>query len=224
MGESYAVLTGDVIRSTRLNPTERDDLIRNLKASFQDVELMLIDSVRGHFQIFRGDSFQAAFQPPGIGVTAALLLHAAFRQRATAEGPTRASGLRIAIGTGSVDRLDKHHTSEATGEAFHNSGLTIDRMRGTQRLAIRTPLDTVNAELEVECRLLDSILADWSPEQAEALSMMLGGLTQEVVGRRIGISQPGVRQRLKRAGWDGIRLFLRRSETLLNRSTVPKNL
>ena len=216
MDEIYAVLTGDVVASSRLKPEDRRAQLRGLKHICHNVEMVFHPSIRGNFHIFRGDSMQGVLAPPSVGVTAALALYAGMVRRAPEESAWKSSELRIAVGVGPVDHLDKKRTMEASGDAFLRSGLALDSMKGTQRIEIRTGLDTLDAEFRVECRLLDVLLLGWTAEQAEAVSLMLEGLTKEQTARKIGITQPAVTQRLRGAGWQGIQAFLNRCRTVLD--------
>jgi hypothetical protein len=93
-------------------------------------------------------------------------------------------------------------------------------MKDPLRLQVRTPWPECDAELDVECSLLEVIASRWTTAQAQATVKEMMGLTQGAAARDLGISQPAVVQRLKKAGvWAIIRMCIRYEE-LLDRAVI----
>ncbi|MCF6154674.1 MAG: hypothetical protein E3K36_05360 [Candidatus Brocadia sp.] len=211
----YAVITGDIVGSSRLTTAQRSRLLSVLKSSFNTIKDILPDGIRAPFEIHRGDSFQGVLSKPEAALRVAIIIRAGLRHGFKTKQRRYALDARIAIGIGSIDFLPSGRGSEGDGEAFRRSGPTLDGMKGDRRLLIRTPWQAVDAELDIECALLDALINRWSAEQSQAILGQIRGLTQERAAKEFGISQPAVRQRLKSAGGWAIEELCRRYELLI---------
>lgn len=222
----YAVLTGDVVDSTKLVKSEYARLQEALKQSFAMVESYTSsrqrespasdkpDNRRSQFRIFRGDSFQGLLQQPHTALAASLIIRATLRtNRLEKSGIT--PDARIAVGIGPVDYLPEEIT-EGDGEAFRLSGPRLDRMKSGEYLSIVTPWSDVNDELRVHTSLLDTIIGRWTPEQAETVLMLLEGKDRKEIGHQLDISQAAVHYRVKGAGWTAVNKLLDRYIELLH--------
>lgn len=221
----YAVVTGDIVRSSKLTTGQRSHLLSVLKASFHTIENILPDGIRAPFEIHRGDSFQGVLSRPEAALRVAIAIRTSLRHGFETKQRRHALDARIAVGIGQIDFLPASRGQEGDGEAFRRSGQTLDGMKGGQRLIIRTPWQEVDAELDTACALLDALINRWSGEQAQAILGQIRGLTQERAAREFGVSQPAVRQRLKSAGGWAIEELCRRFEQVIRekRSAVAYN-
>ncbi|KAA0241373.1 MAG: hypothetical protein EDM70_18280 [Candidatus Brocadia sp. AMX2] len=152
---------------------------------------------------------------PEAALRIAIVIRAGLRHGFEAKQRRYALDARIAVGVGSIDFLPAGRGSEGDGEAFRRSGPILDKMKGDQRLLIRTPWQDIDTELGIECALLDALINRWSAEQSQAILGQIRGLTQERAAKDFGISQPAVRQRLKSAGGWAIEELCRRYEQLI---------
>lgn len=211
----YAVVTGDIVGSSKLTTSQRSRLLSVLKSSFKTIENVLPDKIRAPFEIHRGDSFQGVLSKPESALRVAIAIRAGLRHGFETKQRRYALDARIAVGIGPIDFLPAGRGSEGDGEAFRRSGPILDGMKGDHRLLIRTPWQAVDAELDIECALLDAMINRWSAEQAQAILGLIRGLTQERAAKEFGISQPAVRQRLKSAGGWAIEGLCRRYEQLI---------
>lgn len=211
----YTVITGDIVGSSRLTASQRSHLLSVMKSSFKTIKDILPDGIRAPFEIHRGDSFQGVLSKPEAALRVAIVIRAGLRHGFETKQRRYALDARIAVGIGPIDFLPAGRGSEGDGEAFRRSGPTLDGMKGDQRLLIRTPWQAVDAELDIECALLDALVNRWSAEQSQAILGQIRGLTQEEAAREFGISQPAVRQRLKSAGGWAIEELCRRYEQLI---------
>lgn len=211
----YAVITGDIVGSSKLTASQRSHLLSVLKSSFKTINDILPDGIRAPFEIHRGDSFQGVLFKPKIALRVAIAIRASLRHGFQTKQRRYALDARIAVGIGHIDFLPEDRGSEGDGEAFRLSGQTLDEMKGDQRLIIRTPWQAVDAELDIECALLDAMINRWSAEQSQAILGQIRGLTQKRAAKEFGISQPAVRQRLKSAGGWAIEELCRRYEQLI---------
>lgn len=225
----YSVINGDIIGSTRLSDERRKFYLDALKKLFNELkknkkELGVVRS----FEVYRGDSFQGALNKPEKSLKVILLLRSYLRMITSKYGvKTKKSilvhrtsfntitDLRIAVGIGKIVKLESR-LLESDGEAFHRSGRLIDSMKKSgQNIAIETPWDKRNEELDVFCGLLDSIIARWSPLQAEVIYYSLKGLNQTQIAETLKTSISAVNQRLKTANWIPVEKFLVLFETMV---------
>ena len=214
----FAVLTGDLIGSSRFNiEKQRDEVLLALKDSFNKIES--IDIIASNFEIHRGDSFQGVLSKPEEALQTAIILRSNLLSRF--KGKRFRLDARISIGIGTIDYLPKEHVGEGDGEAFRNSGTELDKMKkGEHRLIIKTPWQDVNDEFQTESVLLDSLIQRWTKEQAEAILYQIHGLKQEEIAKILGISQPAVFQRLKTASYWSVQAFLERFRTVIGYKVV----
>jgi len=230
-GKIYAVLTGDLIGSSRFTIDEREEILSILKDSFKIISSDIIESP---FGIFRGDSFQGVLSRPDEALKAALIIRASLLSKFKEKRPRLDA--RIAIGIGTISYLPDQ-AGEGDGEAFRNSGPELDKMKkGEQNSIIMTPWTEINEELQTECALLDALIQRWTKEQAEATLyqirnkgdtpdfssskvIMQGepqkGKTQEVIAKILSISQPALSQRLKTGGFWAVQVFLERFKVII---------
>lgn len=212
----YAVLTGDLIGSSKFKIKEREEVLSILKDSFMKVAIKARGSklIARPFRIYRGDSFQGVLSMPDEALTSALIIRADLLSKSK-EKKSRLDA-RIAIGLGTIDYLPKDQVGEGDGEAFRNSGMELDRMKkGEQNLIVKTPWHEINEELRTECALLDALIQRWTREQAEAILYQIKGSTQEEIAKILNISQPAVFQRLKTGGYWAIQTVLKRFKTIV---------
>lgn len=208
MNKLFAVITGDVAGSSRLQISDREKLIGVLSTSFDRIgKICPSETIKAPFEIFRGDSFQGVLALPQEALKAALVIRATLREELGKPGGFAADA-RIAIGIGTVDLLPEVKTGMGDGEAFQRSGPVLDKMRKDQRLRIVTPSQDLNAAFDVLCSLTDTILARWTRRQAEVFVASLGGLTQEQMAQNLSLSQPVVTRHLTAAGTGSLKEFL----------------
>jgi len=212
----YAVITGDLVESSRLTSEKREHLLDVLRKSFR-----LIDEISGKklitapFEIYRGDSFQGVLNDPSDALLASMIIRATLRK--SFETKKRyAWDARISAGIGTIEFFSEK-TSEGDGVAYRNSGPQLDEMKTDTRLRITTPDKELNDELEVECSLLDAVVSGWSIPQAEVVLKQMHGLTQQQTADELGISQSAVNHRLKGAGWSAMSKFMKRFKHMISK-------
>jgi hypothetical protein len=217
----YAVITGDIAGSSRLQGEERKKLLNGLKHSFAVIDEILGKEIMAYpFEIFRGDSFQGVLNVPELSLKAALIIRAKVRSsfKTTLKD---AFDARIAIGIGEISLLPNFSGGEGDGEAYRNSGPELDLMGKTLRyVMVKTPWEDANQELNVECALLDTIISRWTVQQIEVVIEHFKGKTQEQIADGLKISQPGVRKRIQAAHASEIELMLSRFEHLVRKNKL----
>ena len=209
----YAVLTGDLVGSSRFKIEEqRDEVLSILKDSFNKIEST--DVIELPFTIHRGDSFQGVLSRPEDALKAAITIRTSLIS--TFKGKKGRLDTRIAIGIGRIEYLPKNQVGEGDGEAFRNSGMELDTMKkGERNLVIKTPWHDINEELKTECALLDALIKRWTKEQAEAILYHIEGATQDEIAKKLDIKQSAVSQRLKTGGFRAVHEFLERYKAII---------
>lgn len=146
------------------------------------------------FTRFRGDHWQMYVSATGFGVRSALFMAACLRAAETGLSS------RIAVGVGSVDRLDDD-LGRASGAAFARSGKALDAMK-RGRILVVDGLDA-DARMSAMLAMVDWMIQRWSREQAEAVALALDPArsSQAEIATRLGITRQAVQARLAGAGF-----------------------
>lgn len=194
----YAVLTGDVVKSTRYSGARLDSFFAALGESVMSWDGWGDDLVAGGPERFRGDGWQLVLRKPGSALRVALLLRAHMR----AEGQLQT---RIAIGAGPVEKLQPKRLAASSGEAFVRSGRCLEALRATRLLDIDAGnlfASDLSATLHSIVGLCDALAANWTQRQAQILAIALrpDAPNQAGLGERLGISQQAIAGHYKKSG------------------------
>lgn len=208
----FAVLTGDLVGSSRFKTEEqRNEVLSVLKDSFDKIEPP--DRIGSRFTIHRGDSFQGVLRSPEEALKDAIIIRANLLSKSF--GKKSRLDARIAIGVGKIDYLRDDQVGESEGEAFRNSGLELDKMKGERHITVKTPWGEINEELETDCALLDALINRWTKEQAEAIIYHIQGCKQEDIAKKLNTSQSAVSQRQRIGGAWAVHLFIERFKRIV---------
>ncbi len=220
----YAVLTGDIVRSSLLiDAEERQLLTRNLKDC-----LLKITNNEADYYLHRGDYFQVLIHNPEDALKYAVIIRAFLKsmfiydQVQTREHPDSKTDLidlsvlshsktevtpvsqrknrsadldaRIAIGIGTITYRAKN-VYESDGPAFHNSGRTFDSLRKGQYLSILTKQNhTLDITLNLICDFVDDIIKGWSVHQAETALKLMEADGNEEIKQEELATHFGIKQ------------------------------
>ncbi len=189
-----AVLTGDIIRSTRLAPAVLDAAMAALAAAADEMGRW-DGAVEARFTRFRGDGWQCLAPSPSQALRGVLFMRASLRA-IDRDTDTRVS---VGIGPGTVTG----DLAAASGPAFEISGRGLDRMARAQQLAIGwSEPPPAAAVIGAVFALSDEISRLWTPRQAEVLAETLspGDEVQEALAAQHGVSQQAIAKRLSGGG------------------------
>ena len=205
----YAVITGDIVGSTRL----RDDVLANLAQRVDQISKSLEKKYPGvfgfGFTTFRGDGFQTLLKAPEKAPELALRFLIGLK-RAFAEQKVDA---RLAIGIGNVDILPKTVATEGHGEAYALAGRQLDKLAPIDRLAIAFPKGKGGENADLICHFLGSISKSWTSRQLDVMELAMDGLTQEEIAQRLHIYQSAVARHLNKASWKAVHKGILRLES-----------
>jgi hypothetical protein len=221
-----AVITGDVIHSTRMDEESRALLSKSIARFLKELEKVF--KVRS--EMFRGDSFQCLVPNVEDALTVALLIKTKIRSLNPSElhsvnaksKPRKSKAVyfttwvfdaRLAIGIGEVPKTVKD-LATTSSEAFYLSGHLLDEMKSRKQALDIEANDKYSEELETEMILLDNIIAKTTAMQCEVIHWKLWGLPEIDIANKLGIGQSAVNQRSNAGSWNAIRAMLDRFETI----------
>lgn len=209
-----AIITGDIVDSTKMTIEERTSMLKLL----QSLPQWLSPLCKTNIEIFRGDSFQLKVTEPSKSLQIALAIRAIIRANKFKDNNAQWD-TRIAVGIGTLDfETDSLATSD--GEAYRLSGRGLDLI-GKARLFIKTPWEEVNKELMVSTLFADDIVSSWTPSQSRIMfEKLIKDQSQEKIGKILGASQQMVSKTLKAAKEGLISLYIKRFEELINERTI----
>jgi len=202
----HAVITGDIVNSTQLDPATEKTLIKELGRI-----------LKPHiFEFYRGDSFQVYIKEPAKSLRIALMCRTLAISLTASEEDLSLSDVRISIGIGRVV-LPIKISGTAKGEAFLLSGRLFDELQKTsQRLAIVATHPMANIGMEVIAEYTDAVYRGMTGKQADAILGLLQGETQQNVALRLNKSKSTVSQLVNAARWTEIERLLQKYEALIN--------
>ncbi len=221
-----AVITGDIVQSTKLDIEDRKWLIKSLQRSLKHWE----KDYGIKSEIYRGDSFQCLVDDPMDALRFTLLVRTYIRSLNPSETYdiykrkntvlTKSViftqwmyDTRMAIGIGPVDEPTAN-IKTSDGLAFQLSGRELDTMKGNRKMmAIRTN-DENEPELETEIEMLDFIISRTTALQCEVINLKLLDYTELEIAKHLKIGQSAVNQRSVSSGWNVISKAVERFETI----------
>lgn len=200
-----SILTGDIVNSRK---TSVKTWLPVLKSTLGNI------ATEKNWEIFRGDSFQIQ-TTPDEALLKAIYLKASIKT-------IKSLDVRIAIGIGEKKFSSKKIT-ESNGEAFIYSGGKLDELKEERiTLAIQSPWQDFDYEMNVSIRLALIAMDNWSPISAEMVKLSLEnvGISQKDLAELAKKSQSTVSEALKRARFSEIleldALYRKKVNSLIN--------
>ncbi|RZJ70412.1 hypothetical protein [Flavobacterium sp.] len=183
-----AIITADIVNS-------RKDLSSQWLPALKSF-LRTLGDEPATWEIYRGDAFQIEIPKPENALKVAILIKALLGQRKL--------DARMSIGIGEKTVVAKK-LSESNGSAFVRSGELFETLKPQKlTLAVRTDDSDSDQTLNLMFRLISALMANWLPQSAEFVYEALQNpeLSQEEMGKKLGITQAAVSRRQKRAHFD----------------------
>ncbi|ARV05547.1 hypothetical protein BTO04_02020 [Polaribacter sp. SA4-10] len=192
-----SVITGDVINSRN---TSNEVWLKPLKSIFKKLNAG---------QIYRGDSFQIEIEDASTALLTAIYIKSSLKV-------IKEIDVRMAIGIGSKN-FEADTVNEANGEAFINSGFAFDNLLKKQTLAVKSPWNDLNEEINIGLGLGLLVMDNWTQNSAEFVKTFLEKIdfTQKEIAAHLHISQSSASERRKRAGLDEIMKLEKRFRKLI---------
>jgi len=211
----YAVLTGDLIKSSRLTSTQSKGAMERLKRTADEFSDLYPQSIVGRMDSFRHDSWQLLVDKPVLCLRVALYLRSALKLASDAHIKY---DTRISISIGTVESISRRRISDSRGPAFTLSGKGMDLLNG-RYLTFASgddPSSFVSALGNGIIPMIDCVVADWSPTESRAVYGALKGWTQEEIAHHWPVhektgkkpTRQAVGDSLARAHWNTIAAVL----------------
>ena len=205
-----AVLTGDLVRSSKIKAEERIQLLKALSELFETINKNTEIELIRPFQIYRGDSFQGVFKNPNHSLMASLLIYT------TLGSYPKKWKTRLSIGIGSISFLQKT-VGKSDGKAFQRSGQSLDGMKSLGKLlSVNSGDENFDGEMNTLFEMLGYMMQRWTIGHCEVIRDSLIGMNQVSIAQKLTIKQPAVNHRMKAAGWNIIDKVLKRFELKAN--------
>ncbi len=207
----YAVLTGDLVKSVKLDPVNLRLVLQRLQEGQVRFNLTYENSIVGKMAVFSGDSWQVLMNTINLSFRLALYFRALVK---ASEGLT--ADTRIAVAWGQIDKetLNPDRISESTGQAFTLSGRALAEMDRSKHLAMAIS-DSFGLDLYEGFKflppsmlLLDVVSGRWTEKQSEMMVLALLGCNQSQIASELNIAQPTVNKSLNAAGWKKLKEYL----------------
>lgn len=214
-----AVLTGDIVGSTRLNPSRRQDLFNSFVLLSKLLQMSFPEDISYPLSNFRGDSWQLIVNRPQKSLEISLFIRTFFRFNFEKEK----IDTRIAIGIGKINFIPKENISAGDGPAYISSGHLLEELTSS-RMAIEfaeNHLNSFEPGIENLILLLDHIITFWGASQCQSVYWAMQGLKQKEIALNWipePISQAAVSKSLDTAGWDKIKKSLLFFEDVLTKN------
>lgn len=192
----FAVLTGDVVGSTKLSSDQMVSVRDMLSRCFSVFSL-----VRGNaVEFYRGDSWQVLSREPKWALRLAILAQA----RLTAKLGVHT---RVSIGIGSIADSNERKISLRTGEAFTLSGGALDNIPSHFLLTGALPerFGPLAMWFPAILHMCNGLMSSWTCRQAELVASMLQSAnpTHEVIAASLNppVTKQSVTGILTSANW-----------------------
>lgn len=200
----HAVLTGDIVNSTGLEPSLEKKLVKQLQGILANHK----------HEFFRGDSFQSYINEPCMALRLALLCRTAAIGLQPDQWPPL-SDVRISIGLGHVDS-PVSTLATAKGEAFLLSGRALDSMGKSEgKLIIITENKMTNYTFGLMSDYINSVYKQMTPKQAVVIYELLLGNSQQHVAEKLNRSKSTISQHVTAGRWDEIENILKKYEEIV---------
>ena len=183
-----AVITADIVNSTKLSKAEYKRLMKSLEEILQSYQ----------HEFFRGDSFQVFVKSPDQALR--VLLQA--RTVAMKLSESSPSDIRASIGIGQV-KLPVKSFQTASGDVFILSGRSFDKMVKDERLIIVSDEKNkaVNLGLKLISQFIDYLFQRLTFKQAAVVYELLMDHSQIDTAKKLKKSQATIHKHIQAAGW-----------------------
>jgi len=205
---THAVITGDIVNSTKLDGRAEKKLIATLQKVLEPYK----------FEFYRGDSFQVYIREADKALQTVLLCRTVAIATKTKD-EAASCDIRMSIGIGNVVSPLRSLAS-AKGEAFVLSGRAFDLLSQTDtRLAISIAekgQKGISYGFELVAAYIDSIYRGMSIKKAEVIFELLSGGSQQDAVKNLKKSKSTVSEIASSAKWPEIEWILTKYKKLIN--------
>ena len=214
----FAVLTGDIVKSSRMLPTDLKRLPGVLTTIFESIDTICKPAdFATQFSIFRGDGFQVICEP-ACAIKAWLLIRSGLRSAYPAP-LSKSVDSRTGIAVGKVNHLAKNIT-ESSGEAFLLSGRLLEELKAPRLTGFASENKHTNREWNVSFMLADDIIRRWTTAQCMILPFLLQPMNQAEIAEATQTRQPTVTAKINAMGWSAIEQWMHYYNEKITNTTI----
>ena len=202
-----AVITGDIIESSRLALAERQQQLNDLlELLFIALRELWPSEQQLRAESIQGDAFQIYLADENEALRAAILIKCFCLSQSKIGGMYRFD-CRLSIGIGAVALLHPHSLAKSGGTVFDYSGRGLKEISysGSQ-LVFKADSTAWSQAINMGLALADELLSRYTPAQSQAVFLKVAHpqYIQETLAELISIGRSAYSQRLKQAGWHAI--------------------
>lgn len=191
-----AIITGDVVQSTRLTGGEREILTRALEGISGALKSVGIVAVSA--DIFRGDSFQIVLKEARHICDASLYLRAWFRS--TRVHDNSVLDVRLGLGLGQVEYQSKKQ-SLSDGTAYRLAAASLEDTFTDKLSRVKFCCESPALAVHVNAIFvaIEPDVSKWTAPQAQSIWWSLQGLTHVEIAEKLDVAQSTVTRALQSA-------------------------
>lgn len=190
----YSVITGDIVKSSKLSIDQHKKLIKVMRSCSKEVQKIFPGALKYEPELFRGDSWQLLVQKPEEALSIALF----YRAYIKANMMIRKIDARMAISVGTVDFVE---SSFGIGDAYKISGKALDK-KGKRRIKFVSDVVDDSSTIDLIIYNIDFISARWTANQSKIILLALQNNDQNTIAGKLKISQQAVSKQLDSTGWN----------------------
>lgn len=189
----YSVLTGDIVKSSKLSLEKHKLLIKVLRSCSAELSNVFPGALKYQPELFRGDSWQLLIQKPEMALSVALFYRAYLKAKMQIDS----IDARMALSFGTVDII----ASElGVGDAYKISGKALDK-KGKRKMKFVSGVIPEHEPIDLIVQNTDYISSRWTSRQSKIILLSLQNKNQKIIARKLHITQQAVSQHLDSAGW-----------------------
>lgn len=190
----YSVITGDIIKSSKLSIEMHKKLVKVLRNCSKEVSKVFTGALKYEPELFRGDSWQLLIQKPEKALSIALF----YRAYLKANLMVNKIDARMAISVGTVDYIE---SSAGVGDAYKISGKALDK-KGKPKIKFVSEVIKNPEVIDLIVYNSDFISSRWTRNQSKIILLALQKYDQNKIALKLKISQQAVSKQLDSTGWD----------------------
>ncbi|MEO8231441.1 MAG: hypothetical protein ABI638_04115 [Ignavibacteriota bacterium] len=189
----YSVITGDIVKSSKLSLEHHKLLVKVMKNSSKDLSKIFPDALKYEPELFRGDSWQLLIKQPELALSIAMF----YRAYLKAKMQLSSIDARMAISIGTVDFIE---SSFGVGNAYKISGKALDK-KGKRKIRFVSDVIPNSDIIDLLIQNTDYISSKWTSRQSKIVLLALQNMDQNTISSKLCISQQAVSKQIDSSGW-----------------------
>lgn len=189
----YSVITGDIVKSSKLSLEHHKLLVKVMKNSSKDLSKIFPNTLKYEPELFRGDSWQLLIKQPELALSIAMFYRAYLKSKMQLSS----IDARMAISIGTVDFIE---SSFGVGNAYKISGKALDK-KGKRKIRFVSDVIPNSDVIDLLIQNTDYISSKWTSRQSNIVLLALQNMDQNAISSKLRISQQAVSKQIDSSGW-----------------------